>query len=98
MSRGYTFRHAQTAGDLSFAVQFNDETLWHFALNIVLIAIILFFKIKNLPRNKYYYCSGQFSFAENDKTIKYSLKYINIVEISGKGLIQVTTRRCQNCN
>ena len=31
MSRGYTPRHAQTAGDLSFAVQFNDETLWHFA-------------------------------------------------------------------
>ena len=27
MSRGYTPRHAQTAGDLSFAVQFNDETL-----------------------------------------------------------------------
>ena len=31
MSRGYTPRHAQTAGDLSFAVQFNDETLGHFA-------------------------------------------------------------------
>ena len=31
MSRGYTPRHAQTAGDLSFVVQFNDETLWHFA-------------------------------------------------------------------
>ena len=31
MSRGYTPKHAQTAGDLSFAVQFNDETLWHFA-------------------------------------------------------------------
>ena len=31
MSREYTPRHAQTAGDLSFAVQFNDETLWHFA-------------------------------------------------------------------
>ena len=29
MSR-YTPRHAQTAGDLSFAVQFNDETLWPF--------------------------------------------------------------------
>ena len=27
MSRGYTPRHAQTAGDLSFAVQFNAETL-----------------------------------------------------------------------
>ena len=26
MSRRYTPRHAQTAGDLSFAVQFNDET------------------------------------------------------------------------
>ena len=26
MSRGYTPRHAQTAGDLSFAVQFNAET------------------------------------------------------------------------
>ena len=25
MSRGYTPRHAQTAGDLSFAVQFNDD-------------------------------------------------------------------------
>ena len=31
MSRGYTSRHAQTAGDLRFAVQFNAETLWHFA-------------------------------------------------------------------
>ena len=31
MSRGYTPRHAQAAGDLSFAVQFNAETLWHFA-------------------------------------------------------------------
>ena len=29
---GYTPRHAQTAGDLSFAVQFNAETLCHFAL------------------------------------------------------------------
>ena len=26
MSRGYTPRHAQTAGDWSFAVQFNDES------------------------------------------------------------------------
>ena len=26
MSSGYTPRHAQTAGDLSFAVQFNAET------------------------------------------------------------------------
>ena len=25
MSRGYTPRHVQTAGDLSFAVQFNDD-------------------------------------------------------------------------
>ena len=31
MSRGSTPRHAQTAGDLSLAVQFNSETLWHFA-------------------------------------------------------------------
>ena len=31
MSRGYTPRHAQTAGDLVFPVQFNAETLWHFA-------------------------------------------------------------------
>ena len=30
MSRGST-RHAQTAGDLGFAVQFNAETPWHFA-------------------------------------------------------------------
>ena len=31
MSRGYTPRHAQTAGDLGvFPVQFNAETLWHF--------------------------------------------------------------------
>ena len=30
MSRGSTPRHAQTAGDLGFAVQFNDETPWHF--------------------------------------------------------------------
>ena len=28
MSRGYTPRQAQTAGDLSFAVQFNDETIF----------------------------------------------------------------------
>ena len=28
MSRGYTLRHAQTAGDLSFAVQYNDHPLW----------------------------------------------------------------------
>ena len=31
MSRGSTLRHAQTAGDLGFAVQFNAETPWHFA-------------------------------------------------------------------
>ena len=31
MSRGSTHRHAQTAGDLGFAVQFNAETPWHFA-------------------------------------------------------------------
>ena len=31
MSRGSTPRHAQTAGDLGFAVQFNAETQWHFA-------------------------------------------------------------------
>ena len=31
MSRGSTPRHAQTAGDLSLAVQFNAETPWHFA-------------------------------------------------------------------
>ena len=29
--RGSTPRHAQTAGDLGFAVQFNAETPWHFA-------------------------------------------------------------------
>ena len=29
LSRGYT-PSAQTAGDLNFAVQGNDETLWHF--------------------------------------------------------------------
>ena len=29
--KGYTTRHAQTARDLSFAVQFNDETLWQLA-------------------------------------------------------------------
>ena len=29
MSRGSTPRHAQTAGDLGFAVQFNSETPWH---------------------------------------------------------------------
>ena len=34
MSRGYTPRHAQTAGDLSFAVQFNDETLLLKAYNL----------------------------------------------------------------
>ena len=27
MSRGSTLRHAQTAGDLSFAVQFNDKII-----------------------------------------------------------------------
>ena len=31
MSRGSTPRHAQTAGDLGFAVQFNAETPWHLA-------------------------------------------------------------------
>ena len=31
MSRGSTPRHAQTAGDLGFAVQFNAETPWYFA-------------------------------------------------------------------
>ena len=31
MSRGSTPRHAQTAGDLGFAVQINAETPWHFA-------------------------------------------------------------------
>ena len=35
MSRGSTPRHAQTAGDLDFAVQFNAETLWHFSGRIV---------------------------------------------------------------
>ena len=30
MSRASTPRHAQIAGDLSFAVQFNAETPWHF--------------------------------------------------------------------
>ena len=29
--RGSTPRHVQTSGDLSFAVQFNAETLWYFA-------------------------------------------------------------------
>ena len=29
MSRGSTPRHAHTAGDLGFAVQFNAETPWH---------------------------------------------------------------------
>ena len=33
MSRGSTPRHAQTAGKLGSAVQFNAETLWHFALS-----------------------------------------------------------------
>ena len=31
MSRGSTPRHAQTAGDLGLAVQFNAETPWHSA-------------------------------------------------------------------
>ena len=31
MSRGSTPRHAQTAEDLGFVVQFNAETPWHFA-------------------------------------------------------------------
>ena len=31
MSRGSTIRHALTAGDLGFAVQFNAETPWHYA-------------------------------------------------------------------
>ena len=35
MSRGYTPRHAQTARDLSFAVQFNDETLMGYGLMIL---------------------------------------------------------------
>ena len=33
MSRGYTPRHAQMTGDLSFAVQFNDETALIFELD-----------------------------------------------------------------
>ena len=36
MSRGYTPRHAQTAGDLSFTVQFNAETLCHFGSSAIL--------------------------------------------------------------
>ena len=32
MCRGSTPRHAQTAGDLGFAVQFNAETPRHFAV------------------------------------------------------------------
>ena len=31
MSRGFIPRHAQMAGDLAFAMQFNVETSWHFA-------------------------------------------------------------------
>ena len=31
MSRGSTPRHAQMAGDMGFAVQFNAETPWYFA-------------------------------------------------------------------
>ena len=31
MPRGFTPRHAQTAGDLSFAVQFNAGKRWPFA-------------------------------------------------------------------
>ena len=31
MSRGSTPRHAQTAGDLGFTVQFYAETPWHFS-------------------------------------------------------------------
>ena len=33
MSRGSTPRHSQTARDLSFAMQLNVETLWHFGSN-----------------------------------------------------------------
>ena len=49
MSRGYTPRHAQTAGDLSFAVQFNAETLWQAQgaggkmLNIYILLFVLLF-------------------------------------------------------
>ena len=31
MSRGFTPRHAQPVGVSGFVVQFNAETLWHFA-------------------------------------------------------------------
>ena len=31
MSRGSIPKHAQTAGDLGFPLQFNAETPWHFA-------------------------------------------------------------------
>ena len=31
MARGFTPRHAQTAGDLVFTMQFNAEIPWHFA-------------------------------------------------------------------
>ena len=36
MSRGSTPRHAQTAGDLGFAVQFNAETPWHLRSSAIL--------------------------------------------------------------
>ena len=36
MSRGSTLRHAQTAGDLGFAVQFNAETPWHYVSSAIL--------------------------------------------------------------
>ena len=32
LARGSTPINAKTAGDLGFAVQFNAETAWHFAL------------------------------------------------------------------
>ena len=36
MSRGSTPRHAQTDGDLGFAVQFNAQTPWHLRSSTIL--------------------------------------------------------------
>ena len=45
LSRGSTPRHAQTAGDLGFTVQFNAETPWHKG---VLFSNLLEIKVENV--------------------------------------------------
>ena len=43
MSSGSTTRHAQRAGGLGFAVEFNAETSWHFVVVVVVVVLLLLF-------------------------------------------------------